>query len=442
MSGEHESTHLGNGRTHEEIIQTLKQRKEHDRDWRNGRVFGLIYHAGKDVEQLRTAAHELFAAENAVSPGVSPSLVELQNDLVEMTAALFHGDRDVVGHVTTGGTESNMLAVLSARNWASEHRPAIDQPEVVFPETAHPTIAKAAHCFDVRPVQVPVRDDWRADVNAMADAITENTVLVVGSAPSITIGVVDPIFEIGMLAQSEDIKFHVDACIGGFVLPFLGNLGYSVPEFDFSVPGVTSIAADHHKFGYGHKGASTILYRDEDLRRYQYFAYNDYPGGLYTTPTLTGSKSGGPIAAAWAVMQYLGTPGYEELVGAKMRATEAYIAGINSIDGLQTIGDPDANMFAFGSVDDDIDPFTVYHELSKRGWVVSPMKDWQIHLTITYTETTVVDEFLVDLETAVQIAKTSPASPDEGIQIGYGVLTDDHELDRAIDAMSSLYIPD
>jgi len=259
----------------------------------------------------------LFFSENALNPTVFPSLRRMETEVVAMTAALLGGDEHTVGNMTSGGTESLLMAVLTAREWGRAHKPDVQAPEMVLPATAHPAFEKAAHYFGVRPVHVPVGPDLRADVERMRAAITPRTVLLVGSAPSYPHGVVDPIVEIAQVAQEHGLLCHVDACVGGFELPFLRRLGYPVPDFDFQVPGVTSMSADLHKYGYAAKGASVVLYRDSALRRHQFFAYTDWPGGVYASATLAGTRPAGPIAAAWAVLHYLGEEGYLALAEPK-----------------------------------------------------------------------------------------------------------------------------
>ena len=239
--------------------------------------------------------------------------------------------------MTTGGTESILMAMLTAREWGRANKPKIKQPEVVLPSTAHPAFDKAAHYFGLKLVRVPVGGDLRADVDAMRRAVTVDTVLVVGSAPSYPHGVVDPIAEIAKLAQERKILCHVDACVGGMMLPFVRKLGYPVPDWDFRVPGVTSISVDLHKYGYAAKGASVILYRDKALRRHQLFASTDWPGGIYASPTMTGTRPGGAIAAAWAVLNFLGEDGYLRIADTVMRTTVRLRDGINALDGLRIV---------------------------------------------------------------------------------------------------------
>ena len=261
-----------------EALAAMKSLREKDVRWQEGRVFSLIYYAGEEITDLLKEASLLFFSENGLNPTAFPSLRQLETEVVAMSVAILRGDDRVVGNMTSGGTESILLAVKSAREWARANRPDIREPEMILPLTAHPAFEKAAHYLDVKPVRTPLGPDFRADAAAVRDAITPRTILMVGSAPAYPFGVIDPIADLAAIAQERGILFHADACVGGFMLPFVRKLGYPVPDFDFAVPGVTSISADLHKYGYCVKGASVVLYRNAALRRGQFFAYTDWPG--------------------------------------------------------------------------------------------------------------------------------------------------------------------
>jgi len=308
-----------------------------------------------------------------------------------------------VGNLTTGGTESLLLAVLTAREWARQTKPHITSPAMVLPASAHPAFEKAAHYFGVKSIRVPVRSDFRADPAAMERAITSDTILMVGSAPSYPHGVVDPIRELASIAQQHELLCHVDACVGGLLLPFVRRLGYPVPDFDFSIPGVTSLSADLHKYGYAAKGASVILYWDAALRRHQYFAYTDWSGGIYASPSMTGTRAGGPIAAAWAILNYLGEDGYLRLTDQVMKTAIKLRDGIHAIDGLHVIGQPDMTVMAIGS--DRLDVYEVGDELTARGWHLDRQQfPPSLHLTVSPYHAQVADDFLRDLRAAASVA--------------------------------------
>jgi sphinganine-1-phosphate aldolase len=387
-------------RTKDEVLAEMRAARDHDVRWRNGRVFSLVYHAGDEVEDLLQEAFTLFFAENGLNPAAFPSLRKFETEVVAMSASLLGGDDQVAGTMTSGGTESLLLAVKTARDWARVHRPEVQAPEMVVPLTGHPALDKAAHYFGVKAVHVPVGDDYRAVPEAMAAAITRNTILMVGSAPSYPHGVVDPITELAAIARASGLLCHVDACVGGFTLPFVRALGHPVPDFDFRVPGVTSLSADLHKYGYAAKGASVILYRTRELRRHQFFIYTDWPGGVYPSPALAGTRPGGPIAAAWAVLNYLGWEGYLEITGRVMEATHRIQQGIAAIPGIKVLGKPDASVFAIGS--DGVDVYEVADELALRGWYFDRQHfPPSLHVTVSCAHAAVVDEFLADLGAAV-----------------------------------------
>ncbi len=383
------------------LFQQMEAARAHDVRWQEGRVFSLVFYAGEDVHRVAEEAYARFFSENALNPTAFPSLRKFESEVVAMVAGLAGGDEEVVGNMTSGGTESLLMAMLTAREWARSQRPDIAIPEVVLPSTAHPAFDKAAHYFNMKLVRMPVREDFRADVAAMARAITPNTVMLVGSAPSYPQGVVDPIADIAALAQSRGLLCHVDACVGGMMLPFAERLGYPIPSWDFRTPGVTSISVDLHKYGYTAKGASVILYRNKALRRYQLFATTDWPGGIYASPTMAGTRPGGVIAAAWAVMNYLGEEGYLRIAKEVMKARDAMIAGINAIPGLKILSDPDISVMAIAS--DDLDIYLVADEMSVRGWQLDRQQfPPSLHMTLHYGHVGAVNDFLRDLRASVQ----------------------------------------
>ncbi len=402
------------GRPKEDVLEIMRAVRDHDVRWQQGRAFGMIYHVSEEVDDLLKRAYTMFFAENGLNPTAFPSLRKFETEVIAMTAALLGGDSQVVGNITTGGTESLLMAVKTARDWARAHRPEVREPEMVLPLSAHPAFDKAGEYFGVRPIHVPVGEDFRADVEAMRRAITPNTILMAASAPAYPHGVVDPIPELAAIAQEHGLLFHSDACVGGFMLPFVRALGYSVPDFDFRVPGVTSMSADLHKFGYAAKPASTVLYRTPELRRYQMFVYTDWSGGIYPSPTMTGSRAGGPVAAAWAVMNYLGWEGYLHIAKTVMETTKYLQAGINAIPGVQVLSNPEMSVFAI--VADPLPPpygkgggLDVYElgdELALRGWHFDRQHlPPSLHVTVTYIHTDIREEFLRDLVECAEIVR-------------------------------------
>ncbi len=406
------------GLTRQELDEIMSVQRERDVDFKNGRLWTLVYYAGEDVEKLLADTFRDFLYTNGLGPSVFRSLRKFESEVVAMTVDLL-GAPDGCGNMTTGGTESILMAVRSAREWAADKR-GITEPEMVLPVTAHPAFDKAADYLGVKVVPVPIRDDLRADLDAAKAAITDNTVLIVGSAPNYPYGTIDSIPELAALAEERGILCHVDACLGGFFLPFMRKLGEPVPPFDFSVPGVTSISADLHKYGYSVRGTSTISYRDRDLRRYQLFSQTEWSGGLYGSPTMTGSRAGAAIAASWALLNFLGEDGYKELTKATMDTTRKLQAGINEIPGLKVRGEPDMSVMAFGS--DEYDAYAIVDPMTERGWEMERLqKPANLHLVVTQTHAAVADEFLADLrESAALAAAMKPG--ESGSAAVYGSL--------------------
>jgi glutamate/tyrosine decarboxylase-like PLP-dependent enzyme len=353
------------GRPVDEILAELDARKAGDVDWRGGKVFSLAYDAGDEIHDLAVEAAGRFLSTNALNPMAFPSIGRMQSEVVGMLADLLHGGPEASGFMTTGGTESILLAVKAAKLRAKAER-GVTAPEMVLPTTAHAAFTKGAEYFGVRTVRVPVGPDFRADPDAMAAAITDDTVLLVASAPQYPQGVIDPVEAIAALAEERGINCHVDGCMGGITLPMLERLGHPIPPFDFRVPGVTSMSVDLHKYGYTAKGASVIVHRTKALRRYQTFSTDDWLGGLYASSGILGTKSGGPIAAAWAVLQHVGEEGYLRLTEAARGAAEELLAGLRAEPGIEVLGDPPATLVAFRVT--DADTFAVGNGLLARGW--------------------------------------------------------------------------
>ena len=424
------------GREASELQAEMDARRAGDADWREGRTWSLVYHGGEDLEAVRDDAYERFAAENALNPLAFPSVLGFENEVVGMVAEMMHGE-SAVGNVTSGGTESIFLATYTARERARRRDPAVESPTVVYPETAHPAWAKAAHYLDMDTVVTPTDEGWRADPEAMAEAVTDDTALVVASAPSYPHGVVDPVEDVAAIAADHGIPCHVDACIGGFVLPFLDELGHEIPPYDFSVPGVTSMSVDPHKYGYTAKGVSVLLHRDKSYRRDQYYADDDWPGGIYVAPNVQGTRPAGPIAAAWAVMKFVGRDGYHTLVEEAMDATETIAAAIEELDALAVVGDPDMTLLGIESVDPEVNAWTVQRELSDRGWELErQQRPRSMHLSVMAQHAPVVDEFLADLEACVAVARE--ADTEEATAPLYGLSASFEEGEDATETVIDL----
>jgi len=398
------------------LLTQLDALQQRDVDWKSGRAFSLAYYAGPEVLALATEALARFQSTNALNVAAFPSLKRMQAEVVEMVADLLHGGPAAAGFMTSGGTESILLAVKAARARGRER--GIRAPEMVLPTSAHAAFEKGAAYFDVRSVRVPVGADFRADAAAMAAATTPNTVLLVASAPQYPQGVVDPVAEIAALAAARDVNCHVDACMGGITLPMLERLGYPIAPFDFRVPGVTSMSVDLHKYGYTAKGASVILHRNKALRKHQTFTTDNWLGGLYGSSGVLGTRSGGPIAAAWAVLHHLGEDGYLRLTRAARAATEALIAGLRATPGVRVLGEPEATLVAFTI--DDADPFAVGEALFRRGWMLDQQQPPpSLHCTVNAVHAAVIPELLADLRVCLDAVRAAAA---RGEQQAYGTV--------------------
>jgi sphinganine-1-phosphate aldolase len=408
------------GRQADEIIDDLRARTSADTNWRKGRVFSLVYHAGEAHEKLLHRAYSIYASTNLLNPMAFGSLKQMEREIIEMAAGLFHGPSSCVGTVTSGGTESILCAVAAYRDRARRKKPWILRPEIVVPQTIHPAFDKAAHYFGVKLVKVPVGPDFRADVRAMKKAISWKTIAMVASAPQYPHGVVDPIGELGKVAQKRGIPLHVDACVGGFVLPWLEQIGRSVPLWDFRVPGVTSISADLHKFAYAGKGASTLVWRSLDDMKHQIFVATDFPGGIYASPTMIGTRPGGPIAAAWAALQSFGAEGYKELATQAADAADRLRAGITTIPGLALLGQSDSTIVSYAVVAHDT--YALADRLEAKGWTVDRQhRPASIHLTVTANHAPIVDDYLADLRAALAEVRADPTLAKSGTAPMYGL---------------------
>jgi glutamate/tyrosine decarboxylase-like PLP-dependent enzyme len=388
-----------NGMNDDEILTGLAALSSDDLS-SNGKAFAFIYDAGAEVNALARKAFAASMGGNGLDPTVYPSARRLETQIVGACLQHLRAPEGAVGTATSGGTESVMLSVKTARDYARKNRPEIDQPNMLVPETAHASFHKAAHYFGVRLVPVDVHPEtMEASVADMASKIDANTVLLVASAPSYAHGVIDPIADIGALAEKNDLLLHVDACIGGWVLPFQRELGVDLPEFDFNVPGVTSMSVDLHKYGFTPKGLSVLLQRRSELRDSQYYSCARWSGYSIVNPTMLGSKSLAPLGAAWAVLRKVGRAGYRELVGKMWSATEKLVAGIKGIDGLRVIGNPRMGLVALAT---DRDVFELADRLTGKGWHVQPTYAYgaspaHIHFTIDPGNAGQVDALVADL---------------------------------------------
>ena len=412
------------GVPHEQLLERMETFREHDADWKNGRVFSLVYYGGDAHHAFLEKAHNLYFAENALNPMAFASLRRMEAEVIRMTASMLNGGSESVGTMTSGGTESVLMAVKTARDRARALHKRITKPNLVVPETIHVAFDKAASYFGLEIRYARVRGDMRADVRDLASLVDGNTVLLAASAPQYPHGVIDPIEEIARMASRRGIPFHVDACVGGFVLPFLEKIGEPLPLWDFRVPGVTSISADIHKYGLAPKGASTITYRDMSYLRHQFFVSTDWPGGIYASPTMPGTRPGSAIAAAWAAMMSLGEDGYAHHAREAMTTARRLERGLADMDGIAIITHPDAPIVAYRTTEESgLDVFALADQLEDRHWSVDRMQSPNcIHLTVTSNHARIVDEYLEDVRASMAWLRAHSDVPSRGNAAMYGMM--------------------
>lgn len=399
---------LGPGRSTEDVLSHMESLRANDVRWRDGRAFSLAYSAGPDVLALAEEAYRRFSGENALSTSAFPSLRTMAAEVVDVVAGWLHGTEDVSGFMTSGGTESLLLAVRSARVRAEREGKVLAPYNMVLPMSAHAALEKAADYFGVESRRIPVDGSWRADVAAMSAAVDEHTILLVASAPQYPQGVIDPVASLAPLAIAHGLNFHVDACMGGVVLPFLEDEGESIPVWDFRVEGVTSISVDLHKYGYTSKGAGVLLHRNKTLRSHQTFVTDNWLGGVYGSSGILGTKSGGPIASAWAVMNHLGDDGYRRLAKSARTSALRIAEFVDGHPDLKCVAVPDSTLVCVAARDDSLDVFAVADALIRRGWYVDKQgPPRSIHLTVNAVHDPLVDEFCSALGDAVVEARGS-----------------------------------
>ncbi len=404
----------------DQVFAQLQKIHEVDTRWQDGRVFSLVYPMSDEHTEFLKKVYTLYFHENGLNPGAFPSLKKFESEVVSIAANLLGGGESAAGAMTSGGSESIMMAVKTYRDQARAVK-HITAPEAIIPITAHPAFDKALHYFGVKLVRVPVDQNQRADLNAVKAAINPNTIFILGSAPQYPHGVMDPIADLAKLAKEHGIGMHVDACVGGFMLPFLKMLGQDIPPFDFRVDGVTSMSADLHKYGFTAKGASVVLYKDKDLRRFQFFVSKDWPGGLFASPSVTGTRPAGSIAAAWATLQAIGEEGYLKLYRELFATTQKFKTGVESI-GFKVVGNPIGTLFAY-QAPSDANIHVVADLMEKKGWFVDrQMNPDSIHLTITPAHPPIVDKYLADLKASYEHAKAHPELGGEGMAAMYGMV--------------------
>ncbi|MFQ3244461.1 MAG: sphinganine-1-phosphate aldolase [Arenicella sp.] len=346
----------------------------------------------------------------------------MENEIISATASILNATDEVCGLVNSGGTESCLLAVKTYRDMEKDKR-RVKKPEMIIPETAHVAWYKASEYFGVKIRQVPLDDNLVPDLKKLKKMINRNTVMILRSAPEHPHGTIDPIEAIGKIAQQHNIPLHVDACVGGFILPFMEMNGEDIPKWDYRVPGVTSISADIHKYGYAAKGASTITYRNLDYLRYQIFAQPNWSGGVFASSALLGTRLSGAYAGAWAALQYFAIDGYKKLADETLQAVNKLKHGITSIPELEIMENPQGPLFAYKSRDANVNIFAVGDQMDGKGWKVNRnQKPDGLHAMVTAQHLKAVDEYLIDLKAAVEIVKANPELANQGQAATYGMM--------------------
>lgn len=409
------------GRDTDDIFKELSAMSaEENAKWKNGKVSGTFYHAGDEHRAFQNKIFSLFSHVNVLQVDLCPSMSKFESEIIAMTARMLNGDAvrnynpddEICGSVTFGGSESIMMAMKVYRDRGRIEK-NITAPEIILPITAHPAFHKAGEYFGMKMVLAPVDEsDYRVIPGEVAKLINGNTVAIVGSAGNYPYGLIDPMEELSDIALAHDVGFHIDGCLGGFILPWIERLGYDVPVFDFRLPGLTSMSADTHKFGYGLKGNSVVLYRNLKLRRYQFFQMAHWPGGIYASPSMTGSRSGGLTASTWATMVYLGEEGYLQAASAIMKIADRIRDGVASIKEVEIIGKP---TFIISIRSSHIDIFHVNDYMISKGWRLNGLQNPSaIHFCVTMPQTQVpgiADALVEDLREGVNYARSKEGTP-------------------------------
>jgi len=399
------------GRPWDEVRAEMLSRGAGDVAWREGKTAVYVFNAGEDVHALQHEAYGLFMAENGLGPLAFPSLAQMEKDVISMALGLLHGPEGSTGAITSGGTDSITMAIKTARDYARAHGRPKDRANIVIPRSGHLAFHKAALLMDIEIRSVPLKtdDSYEADPAAMAEAIDEATIMMVGSAPNFPHGIIDPITELGKVAEEKGVWLHVDACVGGYFAPFARMNGVPVPDFDFAVPAVKSMSADLHKYGYCAKGASTVLFRSADLYKYMPFTLHDWSGAPMKTPTLAGTRPGGAISAAWAVMNVLGISGYREKQGLVCQTRQRIEDGVRAL-GFEVLGRPLLGLVAFRHP--EADTLALYSAMRQRGWFTSfTVEPPSLHLMLSPKHAEVADDYLADLAACLEAVKAGNTAP-------------------------------
>jgi glutamate/tyrosine decarboxylase-like PLP-dependent enzyme len=387
--------------------------------WKAGKVSGAVYHGGADHIDFSNKVTSIASQNNPLHPDIWPSSLKFEREIVAMVSRMLHGDEYVRGSITSGGTESILLAVKTYRDMAKENK-GIEKPELIFPKSAHAAFEKACQYFGVKPVVTDLKKDFSADAAEIKEKVTNNTIGIVASAPCFPYGVIDPIAEISKIAGDKKIPLHVDACLGGFLLPWAKEMGADIPDFDFLLPGVTSISVDTHKYGFAPKGTSVVLYRNSDIIKHQYFAITGWTGGIYFSPTMAGSRPGSLVAGAWASMLEMGKSGYREGAKKILDTAQKIRRSVGSIDELTLLGN---SPFVVAFSSKNLNIYQIMEKMGEKGWSLNGLNSPPgVHFAITlaHTRDDVPEKFDSDLRKTIEEVKRNPKE-ETGIAPVYGM---------------------
>ena len=390
------------GRAAAEVLAEMHTSKAADCDWQHGRAPLFVFKASDELYEFGRAAFFEFFSENALGGGRAfPSVKRMEDDVVDMALNLFNAPEEAKGFMSTGGTESIIQAVQTCRGWTRvQRKDSKFRGNLVLSETAHPAFDKAAKLMDLEIRRVPVLANLQMDLAGMEAALSDETIMMVGSAPNFSFGIIDPITELSAIALRRNMWLHVDACVGGYLAPFARQIGRDIPDFDFQVPGVCSISADLHKFGFCPKPASTVFYRNSDKAQFHAFDFSDWPNGRFFTNTLVGTRPAGGVAAAWATFQHLGVQGYRQIARELMGFIDAYKKGVSEVPGIHVFGNPHLSIVAYGSTEFDI--FRVAELMSEKGWLPGLLQNPKgIHRMMSMIHAPSLEEYLLALRLAV-----------------------------------------
>ena len=389
------------GYSEKEIFNHFDSFQQVDTDWKSGKTFGAVYYPGDNYARVISKSYSKFIHENAFDPQLFKSILSMEKEVVEQVGNLISPETKLYGSLTSGGTESIFLSLLSARDWSKEKK-GIDNPEVILSSTAHPAFLKALRFLKIKPIVIDVDSDLIFDLKKVETKINSNTIMLIGSAPAYPYGVIDPIEKLSELALKYHLLLHVDACIGGFFLSYLKKLNYSIPLFNFDLKGVTSLSVDLHKYAYAPKGSSILLYRDAELRLSQYSVYSNWQGGIYASTSFMGTKPGGVVASTWAALNHIGEDGYIDLTKKTMNAVGKIVDYINTNNYLEPIGNPDMSLLAFKVKENKT--YQLADLLNDKGWYIGRLQNPEgIHLVVSCIHTDeVIDAFLKDINVSLE----------------------------------------